>query len=540
MQEQVADIIFYVKGTLRHRWLAIIIAWLICIVGWFYIMIMPNQYISKAKVQVESRTMLRPLLRGLTVQSDVGELVRIMKQLMFTSKNLEKIAHLAKLKAISLGEMKRLNLLTMLEKKISIKGGGEDDDDLFTISYASSDPNQAKNVVLAVLTVFSEQTQMSNTADVGSAQRFLNGQIQEYEKRLVIAEQAREAFKRENFGLLPETESDQMAQLFSLTVKLDEAKLNLNEAVSRKQMLRVQLGEALDSEEEWTVSSFTQETGAGPGAGVRVVSRGLGAKIEELKSNRTDLFLKYTENHPSIVSLDNTIKLLEQRKKEKGASSTDAMAMVNPYVQSLKIAANEASAEVAALQSRVKYIQKRMDEQKDQLDSRLKTETSMKNLNRDYNTIKENYMKLLQRREQATMSGKLDVAASSLKLKIADPPNLPLKPDSPNRILLNPAVLALGLLGGFGVAFFMYYIRPVYMSVRELRATTGLPVLGTVSMQNLGDNNLTSINAFLLAVISLLAVFLLIMIVEILAANNETIYQYVQDIYWQLNALVGG
>ena len=62
-----------------------------------------------------------------------------------------------------------------------------------TISYASSDPKQAKDVVLAVLTVFSEQTQMRSMGDVNSAQRFLDKQIQEYEKRLVTAEQAREA-----------------------------------------------------------------------------------------------------------------------------------------------------------------------------------------------------------------------------------------------------------------------------------------------------------------------------------------------------------
>ena len=51
------------------------------------------------------------MLRGLTVQSDMGALVRVMKQLMFTNKNLEKIAHLAKIKGISQGELKRLNIL---------------------------------------------------------------------------------------------------------------------------------------------------------------------------------------------------------------------------------------------------------------------------------------------------------------------------------------------------------------------------------------------------------------------------------------------
>jgi polysaccharide chain length determinant protein (PEP-CTERM system associated) len=531
MHEQVAEAFFLIKGTLKYKWLAIAVAWVLCLAGWFYVMAMPNQYISEAKVHVDSRSMLTPLLRGLTIETDTRALLVIMKKLMFTNNNLEKIAHLAKLKGVTQGKKQRFELLKLLKEKISIGGG---DNDIFNVSYASSDPNVAKNVVLAVLTVFSEQTQARTKGDIGTAQQFLNKQIQEYEDRLVHAEQSREKFKRENFGLLPENERDQMAQLNALNIKLDEAKLNLNETISRKKMLQAQLIEALDSSDEWSVSNSSQESG-----GLRL---GLGGKIQELKSNRTDLLLKFTENHPAIVSINTTIKLLEQRQKEKGPSSVDARAMVNPYVQSLKEAANGASAEVAAIQSRVNYVQAQLDNRTEQLDSRLKIETAMKNLNRDYDTVKENYMQLLQRREQATMSGKLDLQASSLKLKVADPPNLPLKPDSPNRMLLTPVILFLGLLGGFGAAFLLYFIRPVYMSVKELRVNTGLPVLGTVSMLTLNEGSAdhSSVNSFLIAASGLLVVFMLIMMVEILAASSETIYQYVQDIYWQLNTLVGG
>lgn len=532
MQEQLAEAIYYVKGTLKYKWVAIIAAWLICLAGWLYIMAMPNQYISEARVHVDSRTMLRPLLRGLTVQTDVRALIRIMQQLMFTNRNLEKIAHLAKLKGVDQGEIKRMSLLGELKENISITGGRND---LFTISYQSDDPKKAKNVVLAVLSVFSEQTQMRTMGDMGAAQRFIDEQIQEYEKRLQAAEQAREEFRRVNFGLLPGTENSQMAQLNALKVKLDEAKLVLNEARSKKNILQAQLDEALDTDEEWAVSNLTTEA----------VTED--SKIQELKSNRTDLLLKYTENHPAVLAIDSIIKLLEKRKaeeKEKNPSSgasVDSMAMVNPYVQSLKIAVNEAGADVAAIQSRVNSLQARLDKNKEQLDQRLKVETAMQNLNRDYNTLKTNYMKLLERKEQASMSSKLDVEASALKLKVVDPPKLPSKPDSPNRMLLIPIILLAGIAIGLGMAFLFYFIKPTYMSTRQLRVATGLPVLGTVSMQVLGnDNESTNVFPLLIAVFSLIAIFLILMAIEILAATNETIYGYVQNIYWQLNTLLGG
>jgi len=58
---------------------------------------MPDKYTSVAKVHVETRTMLQPLLKGMTIQSDVRGLLRVMQLLMFTKNNLEQIIKLSDL-----------------------------------------------------------------------------------------------------------------------------------------------------------------------------------------------------------------------------------------------------------------------------------------------------------------------------------------------------------------------------------------------------------------------------------------------------------
>ncbi|MDD1624627.1 MAG: hypothetical protein LUO94_07680, partial [Methylococcaceae bacterium] len=88
-------------------------------------------------------------------------------------------------------------------------------------------PDQAKRVVQAVLTVFSEQTQLSTLGNTGSAQRFIDEQIQEYEMRLRNGEKARENFKRANIGLLPGQGADQIGQIQQMTTALEDAKLGL-------------------------------------------------------------------------------------------------------------------------------------------------------------------------------------------------------------------------------------------------------------------------------------------------------------------------
>ena len=231
MQEQYNDLIFKIKGTLKYKWIALLLAWIICIVGWTVVMVMPNKYKSEAQVHVDTKSMLQPLLHGLAVEQDIRELVNIMKQLMFTQQNLEKIAQLAKLNVANKSDIQRYEIIQDLKKDVFISGMKQQND-LFSIAYESVTPDEAKNVVLAVLTVFSEQTQESTLQDADSSQQFIGNQLKELEVRLRNAEKARENFKRLNFGLLPDQEHSQMLRMHQLDAQLSATKLALNEAVA--------------------------------------------------------------------------------------------------------------------------------------------------------------------------------------------------------------------------------------------------------------------------------------------------------------------
>lgn len=499
MQEQLSEYLTYIKGTLKHKWFAINLAWIICLLGWTVVMILPNQYTSVAKVHVDSTSMLKPLLKGMAVQEDARMLIRIMKQLMFTVPNLEKIIQLSNLDHLVKSDIQRVELYEAMKKDIKITGGKKDG--LFEISYKSNDPNMAKNVVTAVLTVFSEQTQQSTLEDMSTSQHFIEQQIREYEVRLRNAEKAREAFKRANFGLLPEEGAGQIAKLHEANEQLGNARLWLSEAISKRKVITAQMQEVINSGDAWKVTDTNVDLSPED------------QKIKELRQKRTDLLLKYTENHPAIRAIDITLKEAKIRKAQKEKESVNsglpkAEVLANPYVQKLKISLNEAEAEVASNSARVHVLQQRINQYKDQLDSRLTVETEMKNLNRDYETVRKNYQKLVQRREQARMSEKVDSETVSIKFKIADPPNKPLTPSGPKRLLLLSGVLFVGLGAGFGLAFLFFYIKPTYMTTRQLREATGLPVLGSISMQMLeGDNENKGIFMFVSVLAGLIFVY---------------------------------
>ena len=476
MQEQLYEILYYLKGALKYKWASIILAWVVCLSGWLYVSAMPNKYTSQAKVHVETRTMLQPLLTGMTIASDVRGLLRVMQQLMFTKANLEQIIKLSSLDKNVKTPGEQEKLIEDLKKDIHIHGGAED---IFTIQYEAKSPDEAKNVVQAVLTVFSEQTQLSTLGNTDSAQRFIDEQIQEYEMRLRNGEKARENFKRANLGLLPGQGGDQIGQIQTMTTALEDAKLGLKEATSRKETLKEQLEEALTSE-----GDDDDEWGETTDAGVVMDD----PQISALKQRKNDLLIKYTEKHPEVAHIDKALKELQMRNAKKQASvveagGLDTAVLTNPYVQGIKIAINEADANLASINSRVDILQKRLQKAQDELNSRLSIETEMENLNRDYSAIKTNYEKLLASKETAAMSQKVDNQAEALKFKIADAPNTPLQPSSPMRKILYSGVLIVGMMFGLVIALLLYLIRPTVMSLSQLRQITGLPILGSVSMK---------------------------------------------------------
>ncbi len=71
MLDQFSEIIYYFKGIIRNKWVITIVAGIICLGGWAFVYKMPDVYQSKARVHVDTRSMLRPLLRGLAVETDV-------------------------------------------------------------------------------------------------------------------------------------------------------------------------------------------------------------------------------------------------------------------------------------------------------------------------------------------------------------------------------------------------------------------------------------------------------------------------------------
>ncbi len=476
MQEFIALLFGYLRGIWRYRWYIVVAAWIISLVGWVWVARMPDQFEASARVFVNTDSVLKPLLRGLTAQTNDQRRVYLMEKTLLSRPNLEKVIRMVDLDLRAQDESKMDELVKDVKQNIKLRGTHKVN--LYTISYADPEPALAKNIVQSLLTIFVEGSLGDKRKETDSAERFLASEVQNYEQRLRESEDRLKQFKKANLGMMPGQGGDYYQRTEAAQSELARAELALNIAVNRRDELKRQL-ESADEEYEDSMASL-----AGMAEGP--LSE-LDMRIENLYEVLDELLLKYTERHPDVIEVKRTIERLEKRRAEEESLVEEDEAISpglveNPVRQQLKMMLGEAEGEVAASRAVVENAKINVEKMKEFVDHRLGVETQLKSLNRDYSLVKSNYEKMLAKLESLRLSEKVDTRSDSVSFRVIDPPRVPALPTGPNRVLFSSMVLGFGLAVGIALAFLLSQLRPTFDDRRVLNELTGITVLGSVNM----------------------------------------------------------
>ena len=167
-------ILYYLNGLLARRWTILIAAWVVCGIGWFVVATLPNAYTSKARIFVDTQTLLRPLMRDLAVQPDIERQVDMMRRTLLTRPNVEQIARRTDLDLTIETPLEMERLVESLADKITIRLEGPN---LFLIEYTNRSPRVAQRVVDTTLQIFVESNLGDQQQDMENAQWFIDQQI---------------------------------------------------------------------------------------------------------------------------------------------------------------------------------------------------------------------------------------------------------------------------------------------------------------------------------------------------------------------------
>lgn len=473
MQETFEQLLIHIAKAWRWRWMGMLVCWLVAAVGTGYVLMLPDVYESEARIRIDADSALRPLMKGMAINTNIRDQVRLMEQTLLSRPNLEQVARSVDLDVTVNSEAEEQAMLLALKGRIKVRSvGGQ----LFGVSYRDTNPARARAVVQTLLTIFIESNLGENREDMEQAEVFLTAQIRNYESQLKAAEEKSARFRASNMSVISSAGSyvekieEAMTMVAVTEQSLQEAKVTVDD-------LKARLGttpQYLNPGD--TVSNFGSE-----GQVTTTYSR-----IQALQRSLDDLLVRYTESHPDVLAVRKRIDaLVAQYNREKSGeqlSIEGGPRVLNPVFEQVSLRLVDARSEVLRLERRKENAGKTLAllEQKATIAPTIEAE--MAALNRDYGTIKTQYESLLMRRESARISRAIEASTDSLQFRTVDPPQIPAEPSGPPRLLYLFMVLGVSFGAGSGAAYLRSQLSDTFSVPSALSDAFRYPVIGSVSM----------------------------------------------------------
>ncbi|MGD9834991.1 MAG: Wzz/FepE/Etk N-terminal domain-containing protein, partial [Piscinibacter sp.] len=89
MDELIAQVLSTLRAMWRRRWLGLAIAWTAALLAALLLLRMPDRYEATARVYVDTMTLLKPLMRDLTVEPDIDQTLQLLARTLITRPNIE-------------------------------------------------------------------------------------------------------------------------------------------------------------------------------------------------------------------------------------------------------------------------------------------------------------------------------------------------------------------------------------------------------------------------------------------------------------------
>ena len=476
MDQLITQALEVARAMWRRRWIGIAVAWLVAIVGAIGVASIRDRFEANARVYVDTKTVLRPLMRDLAVEPDLDQTVGMLARTLITRPNIEILLDKSFPESRTAPSEERDRMIESLTREIKVAGSGRDN--VFNFSYRGTNPETTRQVVANLVGLFMASDTSTKQRDAQTAREFIDEQIKSYEVRLTEAENRLKDFKLRNLGVSDSSGKDYFARITLLTEEMNRLSVELRAAEQSRDALRRELG----GESESLVPDV-------PTASPALVTSEYDARLDTQRKHLDELLRRFTDQHPDVISAKRLIASLEEdRRKELEARRLAAAKLpaatsstANQGRQQIKLALAQADAEVASLRVRAGDMQSRLAQLRASATRVPQLEAEMAQLNRDYEVVKGAYQTMVARREKAALSEDVD-ATRAAQFQIIDPPRTAPKPVFPNRLALAGLVVLLSLAAGVASTFLIAHLLPTFSNARLLGEITGRKVLGTVSM----------------------------------------------------------
>ncbi len=488
----------------NRRWLALAVAWGLCILGWIVVALTPNSYESQARIYVELEDVLSEQLQ---ISGDGQQAITKVRQTLVSAVNLERVIRSTQLGENIGSDTELQRAAEDLSDNIAVRS---EQDNLFEITATigqarlsdAENAALAQDVVQSLIDIFRESNIAGNRGDVEDTIEFLDNQLEQRKNELEAAEQRRLVFESRYPDLIGGTGSVN-SRLQEMRTEMRGIDADIAAAGSALAAISGQL-------------ASTPRTISTPGevGGARAALAQAQAALSTMRARGL------TDNHPDVQTQKRQIEAL----REQAANEPSGLnSQTNPAYSSLMSIRGERQANVQALQARKAALQSDISGLIAAQAEEPAVAAEANRISRDYEVLKERYDELLEDREEMRLRGQVETERSAFQFEVIDPPTAPRSPAAPNRPLLLVGVLIAGLAIGSGVAFLLGQLKSSFTTADRLERALDLPVIGTISRSMTRASSRREKlrrRQFLAGVGSLAGVCVLLLVVEIIQVGS--------------------
>src|SRR5450432_434854 len=464
--------------------------------GWLW----PDRYESEALILVEQQKVPEHYVMS-NVTLDLQDRVRGMTQQILSRTRLQATIDRFHLYPRSRGlssfletrdpvERMRKDIQIELVQSDSKTGGRPGELTAFKIHYFASSPEIARQVNSELTSLFIEENLKSQQQLSESTTAFLNSQLVDARAKLEEQEAKVREFKAKHFGDLPSQLSSNVQILSGLQGQLE----GIQRAVDGATQQKLYLESLLQQYQSAQAALVTGESVVAPPEAVE-------KQLIDLRSRLVDARSKYTDDYPDIVALKDKIAQTEALKKqiedeivskEKTAAANDSVkpSAAEAVRQRPTTSMMQIQSQIKSNQLEIQNYEKRRRDLESQISSyqsRLNltpaTEQELTDISRGYEGSKVNYDSLLQKQNQSQLATSLEQRQQGEHFSIIDPPSSPVKPFSPNHLLVSLGGLGFGAAVGLVLVAFMELTNVCIRREKDLeglvhaRVLVGIPSL---------------------------------------------------------------
>jgi polysaccharide chain length determinant protein (PEP-CTERM system associated) len=325
--------------------------------------------------------------------------------------------------------------------------------DGFRISFDYADPKVAREVVARLAGFFIDRNAQERGLQADQTSAFLEAQLVDARSRLEAQEKKLEAFRERNSGRLPTQTQTNMQAIQNSQMALQATVESLARDRDRKLMLERLYTDALsEAEALGSAAAPPLDTAAPALVSPRV-------RLEDARQQLAQMELRLSEKHPDVVRTRRQVAELERlAAEEQSGRPTAAAGTQGEEGSRRRERLREMRAELELLDRQISFKEGEEGRLRGEIhtyQARIEAVPAIESewiaLTRDYDTVHATYRSLLEKSENSKIAASLEQLQIGEQFRMLDPPRIPARPFSPNRLKIN----LLGLLAGLGLGLLL-------------------------------------------------------------------------------------